>query len=190
MCCDIYMCFAAVARGSEALNALAGIAACRPSRRIAPPLPSLTQACRLSPATRSDVLLEKHWRVALSRTVVDVLMEEVRKHAVVEDVPPVLATGKHYLFSAWHRGLFYVAVTSGEVPASHVIDWIHQLLRVLGVYLGNYTQSALAENFVIVYQLCVAQRRLPRVRAGTLLTHLLGHNPTAWRRCWTSVTRC
>uniref|UniRef100_A0A7S1CHD6 MHD domain-containing protein n=1 Tax=Bicosoecida sp. CB-2014 TaxID=1486930 RepID=A0A7S1CHD6_9STRA len=136
-----------------------------------------------------DVLLEKHWRVALSRTVVDVLLEEVRKHKVIEDVPPVIATGKHYLFSVFHRGLFYLAVTSGEVPPAHVIDFIHQLLRVLGTYLGQFTESHLAENFVTVYQLLeeMLDFGYPMLTEPNILTTLI-RPPTVASRVVSFVT--
>jgi len=135
------------------------------------------------------VLLEKHWRVALSRTVVDVLLEEVRKHKVIEDVPPVIATGKHYLFSVFHRGLFYLAVTSGEVPPAHVIDFIHQLLRVLGTYLGQFTESHLAENFVTVYQLLeeMLDFGYPMLTEPNILTTLI-RPPTVASRVVSFVT--
>ena len=46
-----------------------------------------------------DVFLEKHWKSAISRSIIDYFFDAQNKAASPQDIPPVIATPHHYLIS-------------------------------------------------------------------------------------------
>jgi len=67
-------------------------------------------------------------------------------------VPPVLPTSKYYLFNVLRGGMFVLAAVSKEVPALLVTEFVHRILDVLELYLGEVSEHSLTANFSTVYQ--------------------------------------
>ncbi|ETV90718.1 hypothetical protein H310_14555 [Aphanomyces invadans] len=100
-----------------------------------------------------EIIIEKHWRGITNRTVCDFFVEEVNKYKLREDVPPVIATSKHYFISVFREGLFLLAVVTNEIAPLFVIEFLHRVVAVFRDYFGSFEESAIKDNFSTVYQL-------------------------------------
>ncbi|EQC27242.1 hypothetical protein SDRG_14958 [Saprolegnia diclina VS20] len=100
-----------------------------------------------------EIIIEKHWRGTTNRNVCDFFVEEVNKYKAREDVPPVIATAKHYLISAFREQLYILAVVTNEVSPLVVIEVLHRVVAVFLDYFGKFDESAIKDNFSTVYQL-------------------------------------
>merc|ERR1712070_459412 len=100
-----------------------------------------------------EVIIEKHWRCATSRTVCDTFWRERTKVPNPEDLCPVLSTHKHYMVHVYRFDLFFLCIVQTEVSPLLVIEFIHRICDVLKDYLGEVREDVVKENFVLVYQL-------------------------------------
>ena len=58
----------------------------------------------------SEIIIERHWRGRVSRSVGEKFWEEVKKAGKPENVPPVISTPKHYVVHIHKHDLFFVGV--------------------------------------------------------------------------------
>lgn len=100
-----------------------------------------------------DVIIEKHYRGLINRSVCDYFWDQVNKAASPAGVSPVIITPKFYLVHIQRNGLYYLATIQNEVPPLLVIDFLQRLYDVFQEYFTNVTESSLKENFSTVYQL-------------------------------------
>ncbi|XP_071802332.1 AP-3 complex subunit mu-1-like [Asterias amurensis] len=100
-----------------------------------------------------DIFMEKHWKSVISRSVCDYFFEAQNKVSCHDDVPPVIATPHHYLISIYRSQLFFVAVVQNEVPPLFVIEFLHRIFDTFAEYFGECTETAIKENYVVVYEL-------------------------------------
>lgn len=98
-----------------------------------------------------DVFLEKHWRSIISRSVCDYYLEAQRSNPT--DIPPVIATPHHYLLSIMREGVSFVAVCMEEVTPLFVIEFLHRIVDTFQDYFSACTETAIKENYVVVYEL-------------------------------------
>lgn len=68
----------------------------------------------------SDIVLEKHYKSVIHRSICDYFFDVQKKAAQPEDVPPVIATPHHFLFVFCHNNLYFVAVTIAECK---IFNW-------------------------------------------------------------------
>lgn len=69
----------------------------------------------------------------------------------MSEVPPVLATGRHYLVHVQSGGLFLVAVVGAEVSPSLVVGVLERLVLLLSAYTGPLTALALKDHFMAAH---------------------------------------
>lgn len=62
----------------------------------------------------SDIVLEKHYKSVIHRSICDYFFDALKKVAQPEDVSPVIATPHHFLFVFYHNSLYFIAVTIAE----------------------------------------------------------------------------
>lgn len=62
----------------------------------------------------SDILLEKHYKSVIHRSICDYFFEVQKKEDNPEDVAPVIPTPHHYLINIYHNQLYLIAVTTTE----------------------------------------------------------------------------
>lgn len=60
----------------------------------------------------SDIIIERHWRGRISRTVGEKFYEEVKKEKKPEDVLPVISFSNYTLVHVYRYGIFFVGVAS------------------------------------------------------------------------------
>ncbi|KAF7652533.1 hypothetical protein LDENG_00095040 [Lucifuga dentata] len=100
-----------------------------------------------------DILLEKHWKSVISRSVCDYFLEAKEKAVDPENVPPVLQTPHHYLISIYRGKLFFLSVIQTEVPPLFVIEFLHRVAEMFQDYFGECSEGVIKDNVVIVYEL-------------------------------------
>ncbi|EGD83139.1 hypothetical protein PTSG_03775 [Salpingoeca rosetta] len=101
-----------------------------------------------------DVLIEKHHRSPLPRSVLDPLQEEITKASRHEDVPSVVSGPKHYLINILRENIFYVGVCPSEVPPLFVIELLRRIVSIFENYLGTAPKEKLVRReAVLLYQL-------------------------------------
>ncbi|XP_076814133.1 AP-3 complex subunit mu-1-like [Clavelina lepadiformis] len=100
-----------------------------------------------------DIFMEKHWKSAIKRSVCDFVFEALEKASSPEDLPPVIATPHHYLISIYRERLYFVSVVSKEIQPLFVIEFLHRIVDTFIDYFGECSESAIKENYVVVYEL-------------------------------------
>lgn len=100
-----------------------------------------------------DVIIEKHYRGLINRSICDYFWDQVNKAPNPSEVPPVIITPKFYLVHIQRSGLYFLATIQNEVPPLLVIDFLQRLYDVFTEYLTNVNEGTLKENFTTVYQL-------------------------------------
>lgn len=102
-----------------------------------------------------DILLEKHWKSAIHRSIADYFFDAQKRVSSPEDVPPIISTPHHYLISIYRASLFFVAVITTEVPPLFVIEFLHRVVDNIAGYMerDECSEAGIKENYVLVYEL-------------------------------------
>jgi len=99
------------------------------------------------------IILEKHFRGLLPRTVVDHFLDEVQRASDVNDVAPVLTTQKYIFVHRFSNNLFFLAVLLNDMPPLYVIEFLNRVIEIFLHYFGILSEESLKDNFVLAYQL-------------------------------------
>eukprot|EP01125_Pyxidicula_operculata_P001838 TRINITY_DN116_c0_g1_i2.p1 TRINITY_DN116_c0_g1~~TRINITY_DN116_c0_g1_i2.p1 ORF type:complete len:265 (+),score=50.33 TRINITY_DN116_c0_g1_i2:82-876(+) len=101
-----------------------------------------------------SVIIEKHYRGLVSRSVVDKFWDEASKCApFYNELLPVIATQKYYLIHVQKNDLFFLAVTALDVTPILIIEFLNRVAMVFSEYFGSINDYALKDNFITAYQL-------------------------------------
>ncbi len=107
----------------------------------------------LTPRPLSMVLIEKHYRGFLNRSIADTFWKEVSARKAPKETPPVLQSDKYILAHVQHADLFVLSVIDDEMPALMAIDMMYRCLDIFKQYFGAVNADTLKKHFAIVYQL-------------------------------------
>ena len=99
-----------------------------------------------------DILIEKHWRGFLNRSIIDQFVNEINKYSSPAEVPPIIATSKFYLIHFHAGNLFFVCPVQGDVPPLLVSDFLYRFVDILKNYFDSISEEVVKQNFVTVYQ--------------------------------------
>jgi len=102
---------------------------------------------------QGEIIIEKHWRGRVSRTVGEYFVEQVRKAGKPEETPPVIAMSNHYIIHVLRSDVFFVGVVQSETPPMMVVELLNRLVEILTSYIGKINDNNIKQNFVILYQL-------------------------------------
>ncbi|EDQ91331.1 uncharacterized protein MONBRDRAFT_31560 [Monosiga brevicollis MX1] len=100
-----------------------------------------------------DVLVEKHNRSPLPRNVLDPLQEALLHADALEDVPPIIPGGRHYLINIIKHNMVFVAVVTSETPPLTVTEIMHAIVNVFEDYFGTINDRVVHREAVMIYQL-------------------------------------
>uniref|UniRef100_A0A915DJC3 MHD domain-containing protein n=1 Tax=Ditylenchus dipsaci TaxID=166011 RepID=A0A915DJC3_9BILA len=100
-----------------------------------------------------DIVLEKHYKSVIHRSICDYFFDLQKKVGSPEDVPPVIATPHHYLFVFYHNSLYFIAVTVSETPPLMVVEILHRIAQTFAEYFEECSDTTIKENIVIVFEL-------------------------------------
>lgn len=114
-------------------------------------------SCRVG----SDVIIEKHWRGFVNRSILDYFLEELNKatsssSSTALDISPIITTPKSYLIFVQHLDLFFLSPVQFDVPPLLVLEFLGRIVDVFKDYFKDVSEDALKNNFVTVY--CVRTR--------------------------------
>lgn len=119
-------------------------------------------SCRVG----SDVIIEKHWRGFVNRSILDYFLEELNKatsssSSTALDISPIITTPKSYLIFVQHLDLFFLSPVQFDVPPLLVLEFLGRIVDVFKDYFKDVSEDALKNNFVTVY--CVRTQAAPRL---------------------------
>ncbi|VDK50779.1 unnamed protein product [Cylicostephanus goldi] len=97
-----------------------------------------------------DVILEKHWKSVIHRSICDYFFDAQKKAASPEDVSPVLSTPHHYLINVYHNQVYFLAVTTTEIPPLMVIEFLHRVVYTFSQYFDECSDTSIKENCVML----------------------------------------
>ncbi|XGW35394.1 hypothetical protein V3C99_018980 [Haemonchus contortus] len=103
--------------------------------------------------TSGDVILEKHWKAVIHRSICDYFFDAQKKAASPEDVLPVLSTPHHYLVNVYHNQIYFLAVTTTEIPPLMVIEFLHRVVHTFTQYFDECSDTSIKENCVMIFEL-------------------------------------
>uniref|UniRef100_A0A914CY00 MHD domain-containing protein n=1 Tax=Acrobeloides nanus TaxID=290746 RepID=A0A914CY00_9BILA len=102
--------------------------------------------------TSGDIILEKHYKSVIHRSICDYFFDAQKKVSSPEDVLPVIATPHHYLINIYHNSIYLIAVTTSETPPLMIIEILHRIVQTLTEYFDECSDSTIKENMVIVFE--------------------------------------
>lgn len=100
-----------------------------------------------------EIIIEKHYRGLVSRTVCDSFWHHLSKASSPQEVLPIIVTSKYYLIHVQGDGLFYLAAVTQEVPPLLVIEFLYRVVEIFNDYFESISEEVIKDNFTTVYQL-------------------------------------
>lgn len=99
------------------------------------------------------VLIEKHWRGIVHPNVVEAFFKNYITNHHPEEALPVIATNQYLLAHILKGGLVFLGAVSNDVSPLVLVEFLHRIVDVLAVYVGEVTEFNIKENVVTIYQL-------------------------------------
>lgn len=99
------------------------------------------------------MLIEKHYRGLLTRTVSDSFWKEASSYSDVRETPPVIQKDKYILANVQHSDLCVLCVIDDEMPVLMAIEMCYRCLEIFKNYFGTVNVEMLKKHFAVVYQL-------------------------------------
>ncbi|EGC38186.1 clathrin-adaptor medium chain apm 3 [Dictyostelium purpureum] len=106
-------------------------------------------------ANTGDILIEKHWRGLINRSICEYFWDQVLQSKQNGSmVPPVISTPKYYLINIQKPQIYLLGVLQSEVSPLLVVDFLQRIYDTFVDYFGsNISEATIKDNFVHVYQL-------------------------------------
>lgn len=89
------------------------------------------------------VVIEKHYRGSLSRTVADGFWREVSALRDRKEMAPVVQRDRYVLAHVQHGDLVLLAVVDDEMPALMAVDFLYRTLDIFKDYFGPVSAEVL-----------------------------------------------
>ncbi len=70
-----------------------------------------------------EIIIERHFRGKVNRSVAELFVEQVRKNKSPTDTPPIIATATHYLIHVYQHHLFFLAVVCYSIFFEDFLFW-------------------------------------------------------------------
>jgi AP-3 complex subunit mu len=102
---------------------------------------------------QGDIIIERHWRGRVSRTVGEKFWEEVQKYENRSDVLPIIQTPQYYLVNVYRSGLFFVAVVQRETAPLMVTEFLDRMVEIFQKYIKVVSDESIKRHFTTIYQL-------------------------------------
>lgn len=134
-----------------------------------------------------DVLIEKHYRSPLNKSVLDPFME-VQAKVAVGDVPPTIWGGKFHLINVFNGLLYFVAAVQTDVSTLFVIEFLHRVMDVFKEYFGQVSEAKVTTHSVIAAQVLeeMLDNGFPLATEPNVLKEMI--RPPTWAAMFDSVT--
>ena len=99
------------------------------------------------------VVLEKHWRDAVPRRLVDELWGTIDEEGGPEHAPPVHSVGEYSMLHVRRGKLLFVGALACEAPSMVVIELLGRICNLFTLYIHTLSEESLRANFVTCFQL-------------------------------------
>jgi len=101
---------------------------------------------------KGEVVISRMYRDGFSRTVADTFRTQViaNKEAGRSPVKVIGATTFLYIKVG---NMYAVAVSQGNVQVAIAFQFLHEVVKVLKNYFGDFTEESIRNNFVLIYEL-------------------------------------
>ncbi|OLL24280.1 AP-2 complex subunit mu [Neolecta irregularis DAH-3] len=100
---------------------------------------------------KGEVLISRIYRQDIRRTVGDLFRIQVLSNPDVRS--PVITLGSITFFHLRHENLHLVAVSKQNINAALVFEFLYKVISLGRNYFGKFNESAVKDNFVMVYEL-------------------------------------
>ncbi|KAK9695626.1 hypothetical protein K7432_012863, partial [Basidiobolus ranarum] len=101
------------------------------------------------------IIIEKHWRGVVSRSVVDYYLN-VTKGMPQEEVLPIIDTPQGKYVQIYRDSLTFLTTVSAEVEPLLVLEFLHRVVDLLVEYFDEVSETIIKDNFVTVYQVAAS----------------------------------
>lgn len=135
-----------------------------------------------------DILIEKHYRQTLPKTVLDPWFVDRQKITKPEQMSPITKAGKFTIISIYRDNLFLAAVVPVDVSPLFIIEFLHRAMDVFVEYFGILGEAAMNKYTVTVYQLLeeMLDNGFPLATEPNVLKEMI--RPPTWTAVFDSVT--
>merc|ERR1719162_904266 len=135
-----------------------------------------------------DILIEKHYRQTLPKTVLDPWFVDRQKITQPEQMSPITKAGKFTIISIHRDNLFLAAVVPVDVSPLFIIEFLHRAMDVFVEYFGTLGEAAMNKYTVTVYQLLeeMLDNGFPLATEPNVLKEMI--RPPTWTAVFDSVT--
>ncbi|KAL7079629.1 hypothetical protein ACQ4LE_001094 [Meloidogyne hapla] len=103
--------------------------------------------------TSHDVILEKHYKSVIHRSVCDYFFDVQKQALNKEDIPPVIVSPHHYLHIVYHKNLYFLAVCLVETPPLMIIEMLNRIVAIFTEYFDECSDTTIKDNIVIVFEI-------------------------------------
>jgi len=101
---------------------------------------------------KGDVVISRTYREGASQKVIDMFRHQVIAGKEAGRSPVKIIDGTAFMFIK-HGNMYAVAVSSGNAQAALAFQFLHDVVKVLTSYFGDFTEDSVRNNFVLIYEL-------------------------------------
>ncbi|KAI3384298.1 hypothetical protein SNEBB_005057 [Seison nebaliae] len=122
----------------------------------------------------SNIIVEKHWRSVIPRTICDYYLEQQGK-MTTEDLPPLIVTPLGNLICVQHNTLAFLSVVTEEVCPLTIVELVYRIIDIITDYFGGCTETILKEHIVTVFEILdeVLDNGYPLATESSILKELI-----------------
>jgi len=126
---------------------------------------------------KGDVVISRTYREGAPQKVIDLFRHQVIAGKEASRSPVKIIEGYAFMFIK-HGNMYAVAVSSGNAQAALAFQFLHDVVKLLKSYFGDFTEDSVRNNFVLIYEL------LDEVRRRFQLTSSFKCAPAAMISAW------
>jgi len=101
---------------------------------------------------KGDVVISRTYREGAPQKVIDLFRHQVIAGKEASRSPVKIIEGYAFMFIK-HGNMYAVAVSSGNAQAALAFQFLHDVVKLLKSYFGDFTEDSVRNNFVLIYEL-------------------------------------
>lgn len=101
---------------------------------------------------KGEVVISRMYRDGFSRSVADTFRSQVIASKEAGRSPVKIIGGTAFLYVKVGN-MYAVAVSQGNAQAALAFQFLHEVVKVLKDYFGDFTEESIRNNFVLIYEL-------------------------------------
>jgi len=101
---------------------------------------------------KGEVVISRIYREGASQKTIDTFRNQVIASKEAGRLPVKVLDHTAFMFIK-HGNMYAVAVSSGNAQAALAFQFLHELIKVLKSYFGDFTEESVRNNFILIYEL-------------------------------------